>query len=57
MAALMFLDYYLTLKGYKLAKENYLKHFIIESYELNPRFKKSITENRYNFKHLVYLIY
>ncbi|MEW6408440.1 MAG: hypothetical protein AB1465_07205 [Patescibacteria group bacterium] len=49
---LSFLDYFLTLKYVKLAKEVLAKHVEIEEYELNPNFQKNIREGKYNLRHL-----
>lgn len=54
---LMLSDYLLTLKGYRLYKQKYSKFVEIESYELNPMFKESISKKRYNFKHLFGIIF
>ena len=56
IAALMFLDYYLTLKGLKMYKGKYSKHFKFESYELNPMFREKVQAHKYSMKHLVSVI-
>jgi len=56
LASLQFLDYYLTLVGFKLYKSGYNKHVEIESYELNPRFRKSISKGQYSWHHLFFVI-
>ncbi len=57
ITSLMFLDYYLTLKGFRLYKEGYSKHVEAESYELNPIFMKSISSNKYNLIHLISVVF
>lgn len=54
---LSFLDYFLTIKGFKSYKEKYSKFVKIESYELNPMFKKDIRKLKYNFKHLFFVVF
>ena len=56
LVVLMFLDYYLTRKGFELYKKKYYKVIASESYELNPRFKDSISKKKYSFVHLVGVI-
>jgi len=54
---LLFLDYFLTLGGSKLAARKYSQHFKFEHYELNPLWQKSITQGKWlNRKHLVIVL-
>lgn len=53
----MFLDYFLTIKGFRLYKQKYSKFIEAESYELNPNFKKSVNARKYNFLHLIGVIF
>ncbi|MBI4452325.1 hypothetical protein HY637_02770 [Candidatus Woesearchaeota archaeon] len=53
IAMLMLLDYYLTMKGFKLYKQKTYKYIKLESYELNTMFKESVNQSTYNFKHLL----
>ncbi len=39
---LMIADYYLTILGAVLHKKQYGKHFVIETYELNPEYREEI---------------
>ena len=56
LITLMFLDYFLTLKGFKLYKKRYSKYVEVESYELNPKLKYYIKEGKYSFGHLMGVI-
>lgn len=56
IAALMFLDYYLTLKGQALGKKEYYKHVKIETYELNPTFRGHVSAGTYTIKHFLLVI-
>lgn len=53
---LMLLDYYLTLKGFRLYSKEYSKKVKSESYELNPMFRKAVKKFKYNYLHLVSMI-
>lgn len=52
--ALQIAAYLLTIVGAKLAAKVYRKHFIVESFELNPIWRKSVEEQRWlNLRYLV----
>jgi len=51
--ALMLSDYYLTIKGNLYATKQYKLHFITETYELNPVFRKDVDNFKwFNPRHL-----
>lgn len=54
---IMILDYALTLVGQKHYKLYYKQHMDIESYELNPIWKKSIREVKYDYRHLIGVVF
>ena len=43
---LMIADYYLTILGAVLREKAYGKHFVIETYEMNPHYRKDIDSKR-----------
>jgi len=53
---LMFLDFFLTIKSVKLAKQGFSKYIKVESYELNPLFKENVSKMQYSFKHFLLVI-
>ncbi len=54
---LMIADYYLTILGAVLREKAYGKHFVIETYEMNPQFRKDIDSGRlFNLKFFGQLI-
>jgi hypothetical protein len=54
---LLFLDYFLTIGGSKLAARKYNQHFKFESYELNPLWQKTIAKGKWlNPKHLLIVV-
>ncbi|MEJ0021832.1 MAG: hypothetical protein WDN47_04665 [Candidatus Doudnabacteria bacterium] len=55
-AALMFLDFYLTIKGARLYTQGYSEHIKADNYEMNPMFQKNVAEFKYNFRHLLYVV-
>src|SRR6185503_13549189 len=55
-ATLMFLDFYLTIKGAKLYKQGFSDHIKVDNYELNPMFQKNIIDFKYNYRHLLSVI-
>lgn len=57
VAALMFLDYYLTIKSLKLAEQGYTKHIRLETLELNPSLRGSVDRKKYNWKHFLGVIF
>lgn len=53
LPVLLFLDYFLTVGGSKLAACKYNQHFKFEHYELNPVWQKSIAQGKwFNPRHL-----
>jgi hypothetical protein len=44
------------LQGFKFYEKAYSKKVKVESYELNPMFKKSVKKRRYSFRHLFSMI-
>lgn len=56
VVTLMFLDYYLTLKGAFLYKRGFSNYIKLDNYELNPNFQKAISESKYNLRHLLLVI-
>jgi len=56
IASLMFLDYFLTIKSVRLAKRGHSRYIKLESYELNPIFRKSVDQMRYSWKHFLGVI-
>lgn len=54
---LMVCDYYLTLLGNIYRKKKYGEHFIIETYELNPVWKKDVDKIKWiNYRHLILVV-
>jgi len=54
---LMLSDYYLTLIGNIYKKKKYGEHFITETYELNPIWRKDVDNPKWiNYKHLLAVI-
>lgn len=51
VALLMFLDYYFTLKNYRLYKEKVATIIEVEQFELNPEFQSLVYKNQYSHKH------
>ena len=54
IVVLMFLDYFLTIKSVNLTKQGFSKYIKVESYELNPLFKGSVSKMQYSLKHFFY---
>lgn len=54
--SLLILDFWLTLIGQKYYRKYAKKYIKIESYELNPLWKKSIRKGKYDFRHLIGVI-
>mgnify|MGYP001578861561 CR=1 FL=1 len=57
IVSLMFLDYFLTIKSVKLAKQGYSKYIKVESYELNPLFKENVDKMKYSLRHFLFVIF
>ena len=57
VVVLMFLDYFLTIKSVKLAKQGYSKYIKVESYELNPIFKENVDKMKYSSRHFLLVIF
>ena len=57
VAALMFLDHFLTIKSVRLGRETYSKHVKLETYELNPIFRDSVNKLKYSWKHFIGVIF
>lgn len=56
LAAFMFLDYFLTVRAYKLYAKKYFDFIEVEQFELNPRMQKNIKEQKYSYLHLVMVV-
>ena len=57
VAVLMFLDYFLTIKSFKLAEQGYTKHIRLETMELNPNLRGSVDRKKYSWKHFLGVIF
>src|SRR5690349_15969627 len=54
---LMLCDYYLTLLGNIYKKKRYAEHFVTETYELNPIWRKDVDNIKWiNFRHIILVI-
>jgi hypothetical protein len=51
------LDFYLTIKGQQYYRKYGIKHLKFGAYELNPLWRKTIRKGKYNYLHLIAIIF